>query len=454
MGDDDTPGTALAYGARMRRPVALAVLALAVAPAASAVPTVAFTGRGWGHGVGMSQWGAEGFALHGRGYATILAHYYPGTRLERRPEVKVRVLLAAGERTVRIGSKRAFVVRDRTGKQVVVRPGALRLGPGLRVRGRRLAGPLRIAPGAMPLRLNLRPYRGALVVRSRGGVLSVVNEVGLERYLRGVVPGEMPDRFHPEALKAQAVAARSYALTSMRPDRIYDVVDNADDQLYGGLPAERAATDGAIAATSGLAVVWGGHVARTYYHSTSGGRTAAAEDVFAGVAAPYLRSVDDPFDALSPHHFRNRVVVTPRLLAAKLKDRALLDVLDVICETNRSGRAVSVVVRTSAGARRFPAPLVQSALGVQGSWFDVSVLSLERPARLTAGRSVVLAGIARGTGEVRLERLRAGQWRRVGPVRVLGDGTFTRRVRPRSNTTYRLRAGRLTSGSVFVPAGR
>jgi SpoIID/LytB domain protein len=354
---------------------------------------------------------------------------------------------------VRVGSLRAFVVVDSRRKRLVIRPGALRLGPGLRVRGAKLRGPLRIEPGAMPLRLNRRPYRGALVVRSRGGVLSVVNVVPLERYLRGVVPWEMPDRFHGEALRAQAIVARSYALTSLRPDRIFDVVDTTDDQVYGGLRGEEDATDAAIAATAGRVLTWGGGVARTYYHSTSGGRTAAAADVWPGRGAPYLRSVADPHDAGSPHHLRNRVVVTPRVLAAKLKDPTLAGAIDVVPETNESGRATAVLVRTESGVRRFPAQRVQQALGVQGEWFEVGVLSLERPERLTAGRMVVLTGIARGVPAVTLERLQGNRWLRVGDVRVRGDGTFARRVRPKANTTYRLRTDGLTSGSVFVPAG-
>jgi stage II sporulation protein D len=431
--------------------VHLALLTLAFAPVADAAPTVAFTGRGWGHGVGMSQWGAEGFARHGRSYEQILAHYYPGTRLERRPEATVRVLLAAGERRVRIGSLRAFVLVDARGTRVVVGPGAVRLGPRLLVRGRALRSPLRVSPGPMPLRLARRPYRGDLVVRSRGGLLSVVNEIGVERYLRGVVPWEMPDDFHPEALRAQAVAARSYALRRLRPDRIFDLVDDADDQVYRGLRGEQDRTDAAVAATAGRVLTWDGKIALTYYHSTSGGRTAAAADVF-GTRVPYLESVDDPFDVGSPHHVRNRVVVTPRLLASKLKAPVLARAVDVTCELNGSGRPVAVVFRTASGAVRLRAARIQEALGVQGTWFEVGVLSLQRPPRVVSGRVVTMVGVARGVGAVALERLRGSTWVRVGSVRARGDGGFARRVRPKRNTTYRLRAGRLTSGSVFVPA--
>ena len=98
-------------------------------------------------------------------------------------------------------------------------------------------------------------------------------------------------------------------------------------------------------------LTWGGEVARTYYHSTSGGRTAAAVDVF-GFDIPYLRSHVDPFDDASPHHVRNRVVVTPRLLAAKLKQPALAHAADVTCEVDGSGRPTAVLVRLETGVRR------------------------------------------------------------------------------------------------------
>ena len=83
---------------------------------------------------------------------------------------------------------------------------------------------------------------------------------------------------------------------------------------------------------------------------------------------------------------------------------------------------------------------VQDALGIQGEWFEVGVLSLERPKRTTAGRAVTLVGVARGVGRVTLERLHGTAWRRVGDVRVRGDGGFARRVRASRNATYRLRA--------------
>src|SRR5918994_3227192 len=278
----------------------LVLCAAALVPAATAAPAAkpvfVVSGHGWGHGVGMGQWGARGYALRGHRYGWILAHYYPGTRLERTSVARVRVLLARNAQDVRIGSKRAFRLRDAAGRRWVIRAGGLVLGRNLRpVLGGarvRLRPPLRFLGGARPLRLDGRPYRGALVVRARGVRLSVVNEVELERYLRGVVPYEMPHDWPREALRAQAVVARSYALATRKDGRAYDLFADERSQVYGGLRAETPESDAAVAATRGRVLLWRGRVATTFYHSTSGGRTAAVADVWPRARrASYLRSV-------------------------------------------------------------------------------------------------------------------------------------------------------------------
>jgi stage II sporulation protein D len=259
----------------MRRTLVLAALALAVPAAASASPVFVVSGRGWGHGVGMSQYGAQGFASHGWRYGRILAHYYRGTRLERVKPREVRVLLAAGRKRVTVSSRTPFRLVDARGRKRLVR-GRLAFGPKLRG----LAGPVRVVAGAQPVSLDGRPYRGALVVRSRGGRMSVVNAVTLERYLRGVVPYEMPHHWHPQALRAQAVVARSYTLATLRPGKLFDLYDDVRSQVYGGVRAETVETNLAVGATANQVLTYGGAVATTYYHSTSGGRTANVADVW------------------------------------------------------------------------------------------------------------------------------------------------------------------------------
>src|SRR5207244_9413247 len=187
-----------------KRALVVLLLVLLTASAASARPrqrTFLIEGRGWGHGVGMSQWGAEGFAIHGWGYREILAHYYPGTRLELVEGRTVRVLIAERLPRVRISSRSAYRVTRRG--RTRVRRGAVVVTP--------RTGPIFFTHGGNPLAADGHGYRGELeLFPDRDGV-AVVNVVSLERYLRGVVPWEMPHRWRLPALAAQAGAARSFA---------------------------------------------------------------------------------------------------------------------------------------------------------------------------------------------------------------------------------------------------
>jgi stage II sporulation protein D len=153
--------------------------------------------------------------------------------------------------------------------------------------------------------LNGKKYRGYFVLLSDGGgLLSVINHVGLEDYLKGVVPSEMPKDWPLEALKAQAVAARTYALytRSQTEQEDYDLLSDINDQLYRGMERENERTDLAVRQTAGMLLTYENRLAQTLYHSTSGGRTENAEAVFNGGKIPYLKSVRCEFDRESPYY--------------------------------------------------------------------------------------------------------------------------------------------------------
>ena len=160
----------------------------AVDPARLASPTFVVEGRGWGHGIGMSQYGALGFARAGYGYQKILAHYYRGTMLGVTPVRKVRVLLAGGRKTLAISSTAPFRVKDGAGATYELSAGKYTLTAALKLKvdgelqPRRLPGPLMFLPGTQPLALD-RPYRGSVEVAAVKGKLQAVNHVGLEHYL-------------------------------------------------------------------------------------------------------------------------------------------------------------------------------------------------------------------------------------------------------------------------------
>jgi SpoIID/LytB domain protein len=170
----------------------------------------------------------------------------------------------------------------------------------------------------------------------------------------------MPYRWHPEALAAQAVAARSYAASLIHSGGAYDVHDDTRDQVYGGVAAEEPSTNRAVARTAHLVLLWDGRPARAYYSSTSGGRTEAV----AGV--PYLASVEDPYDDISPHHRWGPIRVSGARLG-RLLGIPPPSALDVT--RNSSGRVTSVLARWPGGSRRIDGAAFQSRLRLQSTWF-------------------------------------------------------------------------------------
>ncbi len=150
------------------------------------------------------------------------------------------------------------------------------------------------------LSFNGRPYRGLFILRAVPTGVVLINVLNLEDYLKGVIPGEMsPDRYsEPEALKAQAVAARTYALKNLGKFRAlgYDLVDTPRSQVYGGLRAEHPLGNRAVEETRGQVLKQGGRLINALYTSTCGGRTEAVENVFGGSPEPYLKSVECAYE--------------------------------------------------------------------------------------------------------------------------------------------------------------
>ncbi len=190
-------------------------------------------------------------------------------------------------------------------------------------------------------------YRGSLRFLARGDTLRIVNVLSLEDYLRGVVPSEMQASWPLEALKAQAIASRTYTLARLDPDEDYDICATQDCQVYRGTAIESARSDRAIAETAGLVLTYGSQVARTYYHSDSGGYTASSAEVW-GYSAPYLVARSD-VTGTSP--FRQWVArLEPALIARTLLDRDI-DVGTVaalrVLAVSESGRVEQISVEGS-----------------------------------------------------------------------------------------------------------
>src|SRR5437763_13472689 len=395
-----------------------------VPPTIRTQPTFFISGHGWGHGLGMSQYGAYGYAQHGWTYDRIVKHYYTGTTIGQAPVSRVRVLLVDSAKQVTVASKLPLQVVDATGSKHALDAGSYAVGAGFKYKDptnpqakpAALPYPLEFKPGATALALNGRGYRGSLRVLKLGpGKIRVVNVVDVDMYLRGVVPSEMPKDWASEALKAQAVAARSYALSHLRAGSGgFDLYPDTRDQVYLGIPHEAPTATAAVNATAGQVALYKGKVASTYFFSSSGGRTASVQDLYPdSPPIPYLVSVPDPYDTISPYHDWGPYRYTARKLAHGLKSPGKL--LDVQTVAASSGRVQSVVATGSKGDVTATGNEVRSALGLRSTWFQVGVLALGAPsAPLTYGTATALSGTARGVGSVELQQLDpTGGWTTV-----------------------------------------
>ncbi len=304
-----------------------------------------FRGHGNGHGLGMSQWGARGRAAEQQLYPAILGAYYQGTHLEVRdtsrlvrislthdaldlsrpwarlfgpfPAIAGPVAVEGLPMAVGPGATLGFGA-NATGQPVAFVQGAdgrrsqpLAFGQTLRIRGRGPAG----------IRTNLlealdadfrsgseeRRYAGTLEIVPEGGPrIRPVNVLPLEEYLKGVVPAEMPPSWGSEALKAQAVAARTYALRKilLGGRRGFDLEGNEFDQAYSGLSQQRDASSEAVASTAGQVLTAGGRLIEALYMASGGGHTEDSEYGFVrwdhglkpAQSVAYLRGIADPLD--------------------------------------------------------------------------------------------------------------------------------------------------------------
>jgi SpoIID/LytB domain protein len=389
--------------------------------------SITFYGRGYGHGVGMSQYGARGRALAGQDVATILAHYYQGTSLSTiDPETPIRVRVLSGWKAA---SDRPLVIYGRKAPwtidgidatfpadaRLTLRPtiatidGATSVSWRLQVEDsgsivleRPMNHSFRVRPTMVGGRVELssKPssfdtYRRVLRVfpKSTAPTVTVVNELKLETYLRGVVPAEMPSTWPATALEAQAVVARSFAAVRLRPGvGKYDVGDDTSWQVYHGSLAERSSATDAIATTAGQVVMSGSSIANTLYHSTGGAATENNEDVFVSAsgdpaASPvsYLRGSSDrdpegtSYDAGSPYATWQTATYTITQLSSWLAtdSRTSVGTLTGIDLSDRgvSGRLISIKLVGTKATRTVSANLLRSVFNANRPTGDPSLRS-------------------------------------------------------------------------------
>src|SRR5437868_15018557 len=372
-----------------------------------------FSGPGWGHGIGMSQYGAWGYALHGYGYQQILSHYYPGTTLGSTTTTTVRVLLADGRKSLKLSSTAPFTVTDGNGVAHTLPAGSVSFGAALNIGAAgALPAPLTFTASSGAAMTLTRPYRGQIQVDVVNGRLRAIDVGGLEDYLYGVVPAEMPSSWSPPALQAQAVAARSYALATRKVAAPFDVYGDTRSQVYLGVSHEAPATNAAVDATKGQVAIYDGKVASTFFSASSGGATESIASAWGVAPLPYLVSVPDPYDVLSPYHNWGPVAISAKTFANALQVKT--STLDLPTTLDPGGRVsrVSVVNLPSLAlgstvSPSFAGGTVSGALGLRSTWFSVSMMSLQQPAPATPiafGSPLTLTGLVRGVTGVSLEQ--------------------------------------------------
>jgi stage II sporulation protein D len=433
-------GVALLAGAASARPDKQS----AVSPPPASV-TFVLSGHGWGHGVGLGQYGAYGFAKHGWTYDRILAHYYRGTKLGAAPVSKVRVLLGEQRAQAAVSSAAPFRIRDATG---VVR--SFSAGPVVvSATGVNLTLPATALPGKTPLELDGKPYRGTLEFTLAGKRLNVVNVVGIDQYLYGVVTSEMDSDWPAEALKSQAVAARSYALYN-RQTGSFDLYADTRSQAYGGVAAETESARAAVDATARLVLFYDGKVADTFFSASSGGRTADATEVWSEKPIPYLVSVSDPYDTLSPYHDWGPVVLTAEEAGKTLRVTGLQDL--VADDSGPSGHARTVTAVGALGDVEMDGSAFRRAFDLRSTWVSIGKLSLDRPRTpLPYEARTKLTGSVRGLkGTVLEQRIPGSVWRSTPAFASSTGGSFAAVIAPRETIELRLRYGTVTTQVVRV----
>lgn len=381
------------------------------------LPSVSFYGKGFGHGVGMSQYGALGWATGIAGTslsgAQIVAKYYPGANLTSVDPARgpIRVLITGNTSSscgagrvlnswiADINSTGGFIVlnesaggnevgRAGTGTwQIAARAGVVELWDNSGTTPTRVyqgSGPLMVMPldGSRPLTVVQKglSYHGNLrFVNNGADQLRIVNFVNYDDYTKGVVPLEMPSGWHQEALRAQAYAARSYAYSSSVPGRSYDVVDSTYDQCYGGATAEKSSSNAAVDSTSNQIISYNGAPVKAYFASSNGGYTEGNGCVWGvsrtssgyvcGTSLPYLQAGSDPADAAETSPW-TKVVDGPTISNAVRDLGGDIGTFSALDMSNRSGsgRVISVKVYGSLGMVEYTAEtFLRGALGLRST---------------------------------------------------------------------------------------
>ena len=225
------------------------------------------------------------------------------------------------------------------------------------------------------IKVDSRAYRGRIALKIIDEFkLLTINYLELENYLYGVVPNEIPSSWGREALKAQALAARTYAVYNIAPRQLYDMEDNQNSQVYMGYDYEKSSTNRAVDETEGEMIYYDGKLIQAFYHSTSGGSTENSENVWYE-ELPYLRGVNDEFsdNSGSPHttwqttYYKEDIIRNLNLDGNDVDDLYGIQIKEV----SENNRVVECIFLTDAGEISYKKENARLLLGLKSSWFSI-----------------------------------------------------------------------------------
>ncbi len=319
--------------------------------------------------------------------ALVLALIMLVVTASRSEAENIRVALAENARSVALRSPEGLILDSATSQRAMT---------ALTIRAEEAGtGTVRVHARKGSVQVNGKAYRGAIEVRRKGnGRLLVINELDLEDYLKGVVAAEVPSNWEMEALKAQAVASRTYALYQKRNAgrRPYHILATVDSQMYLGKRGERARATQALRETRGQVVRYRGDVIPAFYHSSCGGHTEDALELW-GIDAPYLKGVDCDCQKISTYGLWEKRFSGGTVAGALRREGyPMRDISGIkIADMTAAGRVRNVLIRHAAGSTTIPAETLRSALGnsqVPSIFFEPELLDGE----------VVLSGRGLGHG--------------------------------------------------------
>ncbi|HAN05301.1 MAG TPA: hypothetical protein DCW72_00205 [Elusimicrobia bacterium] len=286
---------------------------------------------------------------------------------------RIRVAIARNSPSLKLKTASQIYVQEmRTGQKfMLVQNANYEVRPrsgGIAVAGQELSSPVKLLAAAGPerIRLGKHLYKGDIILHAnQDGRLDIIEDLSLEDYLYGVLPAEMSPDWPLEALKAQAVASRTYAMRYINPAKPYDVTNGVETQVYNGTSRINPRIIEAVDSTRGEVLKYKGSLVRAYFHAACGGHTASAKAAWGETVTKPLYGVADPFCKPSRHSRWEYFLSAKELLKfIQAQSSTALKVAGLkIHQKDRSGRALSLRVATDQGYKTVQASEMRKRFG-------------------------------------------------------------------------------------------